>query len=104
MAIVLTVRVQDQMHGVVRTLVQPDDEPFLKVCRLFAASGVRFVDFIWPYQDAMLNEFQLRAWLEDFPRALGSVELTDSERESAEMLLDAAREAVELSGYLFFGG
>ena len=69
MAITLTVQVQDMTHGVVRTIVQPDDEPFLKVCRVFAASGVRYVDFIWAYQDAMLNEFQLRAWLEDFPTA-----------------------------------
>lgn len=104
MAITLTVQVQDMRHGIVRTIVEPSHEPFLKVCRAFEASGVRYVDFIWPYQDAMLNEFQLLAWLEDFPAALGTVDLMESERGSAERLLAAAREAVELSGYLFFEG
>ncbi len=47
-------------------------------------------DTIWPYQDAMLNEFQLRAWLEDLPTALTNVDLTGSQRESATRRLDTA--------------
>ena len=101
MAKELTFQVQDMSHGVVRTFT---NEPFLHVCRRFAASGVRYVEFIWPYQDAMLNELQLSAWLEDFPGALDAIDLPDQQRVSATTALAAAEEAVELSGYLLLQG
>jgi hypothetical protein len=103
-AIELTFQVQDMNHSVVRTFSDDDGEPFLKVCRQFAGVGVRYVDFIWPYQDAMLNEFQLRAWLEDFPKALHGPDLSAEQRRCAERVLVAAEEAVDMSGYIFIQG
>lgn len=104
MAILLKVHVQNQLHETVRTLVQPPGEPFLKFCRAAAVIGVRYVDFIWPYSDAMLNFFQLAAWLEDFPRVLDTDVLSPEESASARGALEAAKEAHALGGYLFIEG
>ena len=104
MAILLRVHVQNQSHETVRTFVELPDEPFLKFCRTATAIGVRYVDFIWPYSDAMLNFFQLAAWMEDFPRVLDSDVLSPEESASARMVLDAAKEAHALAGYLFIEG
>lgn len=66
--------------------------------------GVRYVDFIWPYADCMLNFFQLAAWLEDFPKALSSGSFSDEEAASASAVLAAAREAHAIDGYLLLEG
>lgn len=104
MAIALTVHVQNQLHETMRTFVEPPGEPFLKFCRAATAIGVRYVDFIWPYSDAMLNFFQLAAWLEDFPRVLDSDVISPEESASARRVLEAAKEAHALAGYLFIEG
>ncbi|ELT43582.1 hypothetical protein G205_17234 [Arthrobacter nitrophenolicus] len=104
MAIELTIHVQNQLHETMRTFVEPPGEPFLKFCRAATAIGVRYVDFIWPYSDAMLNFFQLAAWLEDFPRVLDFDVISPKERASARRVLEAAKEAHTLAGYLFIEG
>lgn len=104
MAIELTIHVQNQLHETMRTFVEPPGEPFLKFCRAATAIGVRYVDFIWPYSDAMLNFFQLAAWLEDFPRVLDFDVISPEERASARRVLEAAKEAHTLAGYLFIEG
>jgi hypothetical protein len=101
-AVVLQIQVQNQLHEVVRELEEAPGEPFLEFCRLAADMGVRYVEFIWPYQDSMLNPFQLGRWLEDFPKALEQDTFTEEQRESALRVLDAAREAESLDGYLLF--
>lgn len=104
MASLLTVQVQNQLHDVVRTYTEPESEPFLRFCRRAEAEGVRYVEFIWPYQDAMLNEFQLNAWLLDLPKALSNLDLATDERLSVEAMLEAVREAQALAGYLLIEG
>lgn len=104
MAILLTIHVQNQLHETVRTFVEPLGEPFLKFCRLATDIGVRYVDFIWPYSDAMLNFFQLAARLEDFPPVLDSDVLSPEESASARTVLEAAKQAHALVGYLFIEG
>jgi hypothetical protein len=104
MAVLLRVQVQNQLHEVVRVYEEPSGEPFLRFCRSATNEGIRHVDFIWPYQDAMLNEFQLKAWLEDFPRALKDERLPMDQRSSVSAVLEAAREAESIAGYLFFEG
>ncbi|GAB4100824.1 hypothetical protein [Sinomonas halotolerans] len=104
MAILLKVHVQNQLHETMRTIEEPPGEPFLKFCRAATAIGVRYVDFIWPYSDAMLNFFQLAAWLEDFPRVLDSDVFSPEESASARRVLEAAKEAHALDGYLFIEG
>lgn len=104
MAILLTVQVRNQVQEVVRQFQEPDDEPFIKFCRIAPSLGVRYVDFIGPYMDSMLNYFQISAWLEDLPRALESGLLEERQRESVERVLEAAREAEDLGGYLYFEG
>lgn len=104
MAILLTIHVQNQLHETVRTFVEPPGEPFLKFCRAATVIGVRYVDFIWPYLDVMLNFFQLAAWLEDFSRVLDSDVLSPEESASARRVLEAAKEAHALAGYLFIEG
>ncbi|WP_077489825.1 hypothetical protein [Sinomonas mesophila] len=104
MAILLTIHVQNQLHETVRTFVEPPGEPFLKFCRAATTLGVRYVDFIWPYADAMLNFFQLAAWMEDFPRVLDSDVLSPEESASSRRVLEAAKEAHAIDGYLFIEG
>ncbi len=104
MAISLRVNVQNQLHETIRTLEEPPGELFLKFCRTASTMGVRYVDFIWPYSDAMLNFFQLAAWLEDIPRVLDSREVSPEERASARRVLDAAKEAHAVDGYLYIEG
>ncbi|KRF39615.1 hypothetical protein ASH01_19920 [Terrabacter sp. Soil811] len=101
--ILLKVHVQNQLHETIRTIEEPG-EPFLHFCRAASGMQVRYVDFIWPYSDAMLNFFQLAAWIEDFPRALDSDGLSDEERASASRVLAAAKEAHSLDGYLLIEG
>ena len=52
----------------------------------------------------MLNSQQLQAWVEDFPGAIQSELLSERQRASAQRVLQAAREAEELAGYLFIYG
>ncbi len=104
MAIVLTIHVQNMVHQTVRTLVEPDDEPFLRFCRRVEPLGARNVDFVWPYTDSMLNHVQLRSWTIDFPPLLQDPSVPQDERESASRVLQAAQEALDLDGYLFIEG
>ncbi|MFC5175637.1 hypothetical protein [Nocardioides taihuensis] len=104
MAVLMRVQVRNQLHEVVRVYEEPDGEPFLRFCRRAAIQGVRYVDFTWPYQDSMLNEYQLKAWLEDLPNALNIDGLPEDERSSVVAILQAAREAEDLAGYLFIEG
>ena len=63
--------------------------------------GVRYVDFIWPYTDSMLNFFQLQAWMVDFPPVLASGVLSDPVHASAAKMLESAIEAEGLDGYIY---
>jgi len=104
MAVLLRFEVQDQLHQPVRSFEEPNDEPFIGFCRVAKGLGVRYVDSIGPYQDSMLNSQQLQAWVEDFPGAIQSELLSERQRASAQRVLQAAREAEELAGYLFIYG
>ncbi|XBB65721.1 hypothetical protein ABFU82_16570 [Nocardioides sp. WV_118_6] len=104
MAVTLVVQVRNQDHEVVRTWQELPGEPFLRFCRKAESLGVRYVDFIWPYADAMLNFFQLASWLDDFPRVLAGGTFAEDEAVSARLVLEGAREAEALDGYLFFHG
>ncbi|MGD9527208.1 MAG: hypothetical protein AB7G36_11690 [Candidatus Nanopelagicales bacterium] len=104
MAAILRISVQNQAHTIVRSWEEPVGEPFLRFCRKASEFGVRNVDFIWPYADAMVNFFQIQQWLEDFPKVLDSGGFDDEERASALRVLAAAREAAGFDGYLWFEG
>jgi len=91
MAITLTVEVRDADHNVLRSFEDAPDEPFLEFCRIGSTLGVRYVDFIHPYSDSMLNFFQLDAWLEDLPRVLVSGQLDPKLQASVGRVLEASR-------------
>ena len=99
------------------TFDEPAYGPFVSFCQRAAQIGVRYVDFIDPYQSAMLNNFQLKAWLQDFPAAIDEIPMNSIQRANvptcqranvptcrrADVLevLDAARHAEAIDGYLF---
>jgi len=93
----------------VGTFDEPAYGPFVSSCQRAAQIGVRYVDFIDPYQSAMLNNFQLKAWLQDFPAAIDEIPMNSIQRANvptrrrADVLevLDAARHAEAIDGYLF---
>jgi len=117
----------------VGTFDEPAYGPFVSFCQRAAQIGVRYVDFIDPYQSAMLNNFQLKAWLQDFPAAIDEIPMNSIQRANvptcqranvptcqranvptcqranvptcrrADVLevLDAARHAEAIDGYLF---
>ena len=100
----LTIEVRETDHRVFRRFQELEEERFFAFCNAAAALGVRYSDFISPYMDAMLNGFQLRAWLEDIPPLLDENRIAEDQRESVLRVFEAAREASAISGYLFFFG
>ena len=99
------------------TFDEPAYGPFVSFCQRAAQIGVRYVDFIDPYQSAMLNNFQLKDWLQDFPAAIDEMPMNSIRRANAPTrqranvptcrradvleVLDAARHAEAIDGYLF---
>ena len=49
----------------------------------------------------MLNNFQLKAWLQDFPAAIDEIPMNSIERADVLEVLEAARLAEAIDGYLF---
>lgn len=94
--------VQDPLHRVMREFTEVPPYEFVAFAQRAAKLGVRHMTFIHDYTDSMLNPFQLRDWLEDIPRVLAQHPWTDVERLTAERMLEAAREAEQVEGYLFF--
>lgn len=94
-------QVRNQLHEIVRSFDEPAYGPFLDFCRKATRMGVRYVDFIWAYQSAMLNNAQLQAWLEDFPAAISQIPMNSIQRADVLEVLEAAREAEAIDGYLF---
>lgn len=104
MGAILRISVQNQLHEKVRDWLDEPDNAFYRFCAKAEPLGVRYVDFIWPYSDAMLNYFQLAAWIEDFPAAMASGAFSQAESTSASNVLEGAREAHALDGYLLLEG
>ena len=94
-------QVRNQLHEIVSSFDEPAYGPFVSFCRRAAQIGVRYVDFIDPYQSAMLNNFQLKAWLEDFPAAIDAIPMNSIQRADVLEVLEAARQAEAIDGYLF---
>ena len=94
-------QVRNRLHEIVSAFDEPAYGPFVSFCRRAAQIGVRYVDFIDPYQSAMLNNFQLKAWLQDFPAAIDEIPMNSIERADVLEVLEAARLAEAIDGYLF---
>jgi hypothetical protein len=68
------------------------------------AAGSAVTDVIDPYTDTMLNFIQLDRLIGELANIISPGELSDLERLKATEVLEAAREAREMSGYLFIVG
>lgn len=100
----LTFYVEDQLHGRRRMFSDDPVNSFLHVARRLSASGSNALDVINPYADAMLNFIQIDRLIPELEAAMRGCSLSVPERELVGKVLDAAREARELGGYLFVEG
>jgi len=94
-------QVRNQLQEIVSSFDEPAYGPFLSFCRKAELIGVRYVDFIVPDESAMLNNFQLKAWLQDFPAAIDEIPMNSIQRADVLEVLEAARHAEAIDGYLF---
>lgn len=92
------------MHHRVRSFTDDSANSFLGVARRCATNGSRVMDVIDPYTDTMLNFIQLDRLIGELSALLASRELIGSEQDLVTEVLTAAKEARELSGYLFIVG
>jgi hypothetical protein len=101
---VLRFHVEDQVHHRVRSFTDDSANSFLNVARRCAANGSRVMDVIDPYTDTMLNFIQLDRLIGELGALLATDRLVEPERNLVVEVLDAAKEARGLSGYLFIVG
>ncbi|XTZ16522.1 hypothetical protein ACQSSU_03790 [Micromonospora echinospora] len=95
--------VEDQLHNRRETFSDGPENPFLTLARRLARDGSRVFDIIDPYADAMFNYIQLERMINELEDALQR-SIAPSERDMALKVQHAAREARNLSGYLFIEG
>jgi hypothetical protein len=99
----ITFYVEDQLHQRGRAVFDDGANTFLNLARRLAGAGTQVFDIIDPYADAMLNYIQLDRLCRELDVALAG-DLSLAERDLALQVLAAAKEARELSGYLFVEG
>lgn len=95
--------VEDQLHNRGTTFSDDPGNSFLGLARRLASTGSRVFDVIDPYADSMFNYIQLDRMICELNDVLEGA-MASGERDMALKVQSAAREARDLSGYLFVQG
>jgi len=99
----LNIYVENRNHDRVRSLVDDADGSLMAACRSAIETSC-VLGSVSPYGDTMFNEHQLKRLLVELDEVVRQGSSSPAQRRLLQELDDAAREAIQIHGYLFISG